>query len=285
MTRTRIITGTILLSILLPLTFIGGIPFILFGMLLSSLAANEMVNMYSNKKQIGMIARVYMITTTLVAYLMIAFVFDISNLKDASSYIIAVVVLITAVSLLMFVADSNLNGDDAAKFAFVPIYIGFGFGTMVLLRNIDVYLVIYALGIAFLSDIFAYVFGRLFGKHRMSPVISPKKTWEGFFGGLAVSVVLATIFAYNFEILQMITSEADDLSTPIIIGTLVFISIALVIISVVGDLAASKLKRHYEIKDFAGYLPGHGGILDRFDSTILVSLTFVGLLLVIANIL
>ncbi len=285
MTRTRIITGTILLSILLPLTFIGGIPFILFGVVLTGLASNEMVNMYSNKKQINMPARIYLISTTLIAYLMVAFVFDISNLQEASSYIIAIIVLITAMSLLLFVADSSLNGEDAAKFTFVPIYIGFGFGTMVLLRNIDVYLVIYALGIAFLADIFAYVFGRLLGKHKMSPVISPKKTWEGFFGGLVVSAILATIFAYHFEILQIITSEAKYLSNPVIICILLFISVALVIISVVGDLAASKLKRHYEIKDFAGYLPGHGGILDRFDSTILVSLTFVGLLLVIANIL
>ncbi len=285
MTRTRIITGTILLSILLPLTFIGGLPFILFGALLTGFASNEMANMYSNKCEMSIIARVYMIATTLIAYFMLASVFDISNLKDASSYIIAAVVLITAISLLMFVADSNLSGDDAAKFAFVPIYIGFGFGTMVLLRNIDVYLVIYALGIAFLADIFAYVFGRLLGKHKMSPIISPKKTWEGFFGGLIVSVILATIFAYHFEILEMITIEAEQLPNLGVIAILTLVSIALVIISVVGDLAASKLKRHYQIKDFAGYLPGHGGILDRFDSTILVSLTFVGLLLVIANIL
>ncbi len=291
MTRTRIITGSILLSILLPLTFIGGLPFALFGVLLTGLAANEMADMYSNKNELRLTARIFMIVSALVAYAQFAFIVDAGNLASISTYVLATVLLVTAFSLLMFVADSNLDGSDAAKFAFVSIYVGFGFGTMVLLREVDYIadefpaLVIYALGIAFLADIFAYVFGRLLGKHKMSPVISPKKTWEGFFGGLVVATILATIFAYHFDILSTIASETTNLSDTLNIVILILISITLVIISVVGDLAASKLKRHYEIKDFAGYLPGHGGILDRFDSTILVSLTFVGLLLVIVNIL
>ncbi len=285
MTRTRIITGSILLAILLPLTYIGGLPFALFGAVLTVLASNEMVNMYSSKSEISVVNRVFLIATSLIAYFVIALVFDATDLIETSSFILATTILIVAMSLLMFVANSSLNGNDASKFIFVAVYVGFGFGTMVLLRNIDFALVIYALGIAFLADIFAYVFGRLFGKHKMSPVISPKKTWEGFAGGLVVSTILATVFAYQFDILELIISETRSISFPIEIVLLGAISAALVVISVVGDLAASKLKRYYEIKDFATYLPGHGGILDRFDSTILVSLTFVGLLLVIANIL
>ena len=123
---------------------------------------------------------------------------------------------------------------------------------------------------SFGSDIGAYLIGILFGKHKMNPRISPNKTWEGFFGGVAMSFVLSFAFA-------MILSACN---VPILKGILdyehwywiLLISIAMPIVSVIGDFIFSTIKRYYGIKDFSKVLPGHGGILDRIDSVLVTSL-------------
>ncbi len=293
MTRTRIITGIAILLVLLPLMYIGGIPFQLLGFVMAGLAANEMFNMYKEEKEFSVISRIFMIVTTLAIYSSVALITVGDDIVSSiGSVTVSVMIIVTAMSLLLFVASEELTGEDVSKFSFVSLYIGLGFGTIVFLRNINLALIIYAIIISFMADIFAYVFGRLFGKHKMSPVISPKKTWEGFAGGLFVSVLVATLFAYNYgtifdasekTMLQIVFGDVTSLSDTTYLLLTIFISISLVVISVVGDLAASKLKRHYGIKDFANYMPGHGGFMDRFDSTILVCLTFVGLLLAVAN--
>jgi len=108
------------------------------------------------------------------------------------------------------------------------------------------------------SDTFAYLCGKAFGKHPFFPAISPKKTWEGFFGGL----ILTTIAAY-FIALWFGLNPIYNIAIGII--TVVFGSI--------GDLIESMLKRQYNIKDSGNMLPGHGGFLDRFDA-LLIALPF-----------
>lgn len=134
-----------------------------------------------------------------------------------------------------------------------------------------------ALG-AFFSDIGAYFFGILFGKHKMNPRISPKKTWEGFVGGIVVSFIVTFSFA-------MI---CDACNTPILNGILdkahwwwiVIISLSMPPVSVLGDLLFSTIKRYYKIKDFGNLLPGHGGVLDRIDS-LLITCLFVSCMILI----
>jgi len=101
-------------------------------------------------------------------------------------------------------------------------------------------------------DIGAYTFGRLFGKHKFSPVISPKKTWEGMAGGVLFSVIAAFIFARVFDIMHVL---------PAVIFGAVF-----AFIGQLGDLAESMLKRAAEQKDSASIVPGFGGVLDVIDS-------------------
>jgi len=103
-----------------------------------------------------------------------------------------------------------------------------------------------------LCDIGAYTFGRLFGKHKFSPVISPKKTWEGMAGGVLFSVIAASLFGKVFGIMPVL---------PAIIFGIVF-----AFIGQLGDLAESMLKRAAEMKDSAASLPGFGGVLDVIDS-------------------
>lgn len=101
------------------------------------------------------------------------------------------------------------------------------------------------------SDSFAYIFGRLFGKHKMAPKISPKKTWEGYIGGLLCTIILGYIVEVNFPELK---------GNWVIVGGLVALFAPL------GDLLESQLKRTFGVKDSGNIIPGHGGILDRLDS-------------------
>lgn len=113
------------------------------------------------------------------------------------------------------------------------------------------------------SDTCAYAVGVAFGKHKMSPVLSPKKSVEGAVGGVVGAAVLGSVYAYIF-------SDKLHLSAnPVIVFAVICAVGALV--SMVGDLAASAIKRNHDIKDYGKLIPGHGGIMDRFDSVIFVA--------------
>lgn len=110
------------------------------------------------------------------------------------------------------------------------------------------------------SDTCAYCIGCLFGKHKAFPVLSPKKSVEGCVGGVAGTALIAGIYAV------CLSRFVDGVSVSVV--TFVVIGILASVVSQIGDLAASAMKRHYEIKDYGKLIPGHGGILDRFDSII-----------------
>ncbi|MCL2300949.1 MAG: phosphatidate cytidylyltransferase [Firmicutes bacterium] len=137
--------------------------------------------------------------------------------------------------------------------------------------KLAVWLVTFSLCAAWLTDIFALFVGVKFGKHKLAPRISPKKTWEGAVGGL-LGAALANVglaLAFNLWILEQhkISLLAVGLLSPL-----------LGLVSMLGDLAASVLKRNYGVKDFGKIFPGHGGVMDRFDSVLLVSPLFFALL-------
>lgn len=104
------------------------------------------------------------------------------------------------------------------------------------------------------SDTFAYLTGKFFGKHKMAPRISPKKTWEGFAGGVILTLILGFFVEQNFPELR---------GNWMIVGFLVSVFAPL------GDLVESQLKRSFAVKDSGNIIPGHGGILDRLDSFII----------------
>lgn len=126
-------------------------------------------------------------------------------------------------------------------------------------RAQSVWVILYALLIVWITDSGAYLIGRKLGKHKLAPHVSPNKTWEGSIGGSLVSVIVVGLylvfspvkFAYSLPIMLLLT----------------------VVLSVggqIGDLIESAFKRHYGVKDSGKILPGHGGILDRFDSLLFV---------------
>ena len=119
-----------------------------------------------------------------------------------------------------------------------------------------------SLGGAWFSDTGAYFVGCGIGKHKMSPVISPKKTWEGAVGGVLICTVCMLLLGKAFE-LCVAGFEVNYLTLALLAP---FASVT----SIIGDLSASLVKRQYGIKDFGNIMPGHGGVLDRFDSVLFV---------------
>lgn len=113
---------------------------------------------------------------------------------------------------------------------------------------------------SWICDTCAYAVGILFGKHKLAPVLSPKKSVEGAVGGIAGSALVGALYAY-FLVEKVVTEQE-------VTWVFVLISAAGAVISQVGDLAASAIKRNHEIKDYGKLIPGHGGVMDRFDSVI-----------------
>lgn len=150
----------------------------------------------------------------------------------------------------------------------LPIVISFGFSSFCAVAqvpNTKLFYIILALCWSYIADTGAYFSGYFFGKHKMSPIISPKKTWEGLIGSIIISLAFVfgvwAIYKYAFDINAKLWLAL--LITPIF-----------VLIGVLGDLTASLIKRKSGIKDFSNLIPGHGGILDRFDSNLMIAPVF-----------
>ena len=146
--------------------------------------------------------------------------------------------------------------------AFVLIfYIIFGFSSILAIRGNDngQYLFLLIFISAWISDTGAYFTGVLFGKHKLIPDVSPKKTVEGAIGGLVFCVAAFILFGVIMQNLYDLTPNY------IILGCL---GLVMSVVSMCGDLVASLVKRQYDLKDYSKLIPGHGGIMDRFDSII-----------------
>ena len=134
------------------------------------------------------------------------------------------------------------------------------------------------LGVIF-NDMGAYFIGLLFGKHKMNERISPKKTWEGFIGGVVFSIIVSTMFALICALVEKPILPILDISH---LYYVIVISILIPLISDVGDFVFSSVKRTFGVKDFSNLLPGHGGVLDRIDSLIFAS-ALVSCLIIFIN--
>lgn len=154
--------------------------------------------------------------------------------------------------------------NDIAELFFQMIYVSFLMAHILLVRKLPHgnYLIWIIFITAWLSDTMAFTVGKSFGKNKLMPEISPKKTVEGALGGLAGSVLFNLIFGF-------ICAGAGKLNVNYF--GLICLSIIAGVMSQLGDLVASSIKREQGIKDYSSLLPGHGGILDRFDSVLFVA--------------
>ncbi|MEN6621361.1 MAG: phosphatidate cytidylyltransferase [Smithella sp.] len=173
--------------------------------------------------------------------------------------LLAFCILITFILFLGSVKDTTFDVTIVAKVVFGILYIPFLLSYFILLRATDqgVLWVLFALVLAFAGDITALYIGKYFGRHKLSPIISPGKTMEGTMGLIAGSMLACLIFSYFFF---------PGLSL-IKIGILALFGS---IIGQLGDLCESAIKRNYGFKDAGSLLPGHGGLMDRLDCLLFI---------------
>ena len=158
------------------------------------------------------------------------------------------IILITC--LLLMVVNNKVTILDVAYTLMGILYVPFLMFPITYLDNTKYIWLIFIT--AWGTDTFAYIFGNLFGKNKLCPNLSPNKTIEGSLGGIGGSLLLTIIFSIYFKLNPM--------------WKMILLSIIASIIAQLGDLTASKIKRITGIKDYGYIMPGHGGILDRFDS-------------------
>jgi phosphatidate cytidylyltransferase len=156
---------------------------------------------------------------------------------------------ISSIQIFNHLDKFGTSKDMFYGYVYITIFFRFIFYTAQLDNNYVVWLIFI---IAWSTDTFAYFTGLLFGKHKLAPIISPKKTIEGAIGGIVGCAVSTFIFSIIF--------------IPEIAVISILFGILGSVISQLGDLNASMIKRSNGIKDFGYIIPGHGGILDRFDS-------------------
>ncbi len=242
---TRALFGILMVIIIFFTVFNGGNYLNIFIFLISIIGIREFYNAFDNVEGINPIKGIGYISTVL---------FLLSNIGIKIISFNFIIFIITLLSLIKYVFDQGLNISDITVTIFGIIYLPFFFQHIVYL---DGYIYIWLVFIiAWGTDTFAYLAGNLFGKRKLIPKISPNKTVEGSLGGILGAVLLTYIFSIIFKL--------DNI--PHIIVLSIFGSI----IAQLGDLTASRIKRFTGIKDFGYLIPGHGGILDRFDSILFV---------------
>lgn len=197
-----------------------------------------------------------------------------------------VVTLVVVASLITMVLDfEKLKFEQVACSLTSAVFVPSALSCIILYRDLylafpdkyiktdGIFFILFGFFCCWLSDTFAFFAGKFFGKHKLSPVISPKKTVEGAIGGVIGTALLNVILFFVFR-------KFFDLSQGITLPAVIIFSVCLSVVSIFGDLAASTIKRHHGIKDFGNLLPGHGGVMDRFDSSCFVFPVLYSLILV-----
>lgn len=181
--------------------------------------------------------------------------------------VVYLIALVLVLLLAMLKGYAYTTFEDVAVSVFAGALVPFGFSIFIRLRDMfqieqfGIYLIFYGLICALATDSGAQLAGMAFGKHKMSPNISPKKTVEGAIGGLIFSLILnaVAIILYN----RLADFKMDEFAVTVLLAACLPVSF----LGMMGDLSASVLKRNFGVKDFGKIFPGHGGVMDRFDSS------------------
>ena len=163
--------------------------------------------------------------------------------------------------LFLLSDEKKYNLEDAMFLMGSVLFLGLSFNLIILTRNYSLDYMLYFLLITTITDTFALFTGLLIGKHKLAEKISKNKTIEGLLGGTVMGIFVASVFY-----LTVINSNIDIIN-------LLIVTMTLSLMGQLGDLVFSAIKREYDEKDFSNLIPGHGGILDRFDSIIFVIIT------------
>lgn len=258
------------MAVIIPILYFGKIYVVSLGILLSMLGSFEMVKVY-RKKCFNFTYNPFnpvLFVTIFSTLFLIGIYKENTKVIFASFFIIILGFLINGLQSLGLIKEKNekyFEGIFLSYFSGMMITFSFSLGVGAFdTKGVSFFstsVLIYAISITVLTDTFAYFTGMLFGKHKLAPVLSPKKTIEGAIGGTVFGTLVPTLIAWA---LNLFTYFKLNEITGIV--TFLIISFLMTIISQLGDLFFSKIKRDLAIKDYSTVLPGHGGILDRFDS-------------------
>ncbi len=255
---TRLISGIVLLAVMIGTISLNG-P-VLFALLLviSLIGMFELYRATGIRKDQENLMTIASYAGAVAFYVLVWF-----GLKDY--YLPVLVAGMIAILFVYVFTYPKYHADQAMTAFFGIVYVAVCLSFIYQTRNLpDGQFVVWLIfTCSWGCDTMAYVTGMLFGKHKMAPVLSPKKSVEGAVGGVIGAALIGGIYAAIVG--RFMTSG----SSQILVYAL--ISAVGALISMVGDLAASAIKRNHNIKDYGKLIPGHGGILDRFDSVIITA--------------
>ena len=263
--RTRILTGLVAFIIFLPfLIFSDTIAFPIAMAVCGVISVFEMIHCIGLHKNLFLSIPLCLVAAA--APFCLRYLGIETTLPAALAVILLLLLYVLAVTTF---SKGKVAVTESSTALMTAIYIIAGFSAMVYLHDFHQggkYLYLLTFIGAWVPDTFAYFTGMLFGKHKLIPDVSPKKTVEGAIGGVVFCVLAFIGFAliYNYV---LIAEEGKLLP----IWLMAIIGFVTAVVSMVGDLTMSLIKRHYGIKDYGKILPGHGGFLDRFDSVIAVA--------------
>jgi phosphatidate cytidylyltransferase len=263
--KQRIISGAILVAILIPTLVLGGYFTIGVLMLVSVFGIYEILKAFNLAfEKLGIIT--YIFCLLYYIFLIIKRAGGFARLNEMRFLLCTISFLLIALMVCYVVTFPAYKAGQIAIAFFSFAYAAVSLTYIYRLRCMEngAYLVWIIFIVSWLCDTCAYFTGVFCGEHKAFPVLSPKKTWEGCAGGVLGSVLISIIFALIFNDELEVYFDIPALSMAII-GFLCSI------ISMFGDLAASAIKREYGFKDYSNLIPGHGGIMDRFDSVIFVA--------------
>ncbi len=258
----RTLTGIVFVIVILPIYFFS-------DTILLPIAASvfSLIGVYEMLKCIGMGKRWGI---SVPAYAMAVVLPQLVRLFSTRHNFLSVYMMVMFAFLMILLAmgvfsHGQLDVEKISVSFMGVLYVITGFVGMILVRDraFGIYIFFMALFGPWGSDVAAYFSGRFLGRHKLIPDISPKKTVEGSVGGVIFDGIAAVTFGF-------IVSLIDSGITEVHYGALFVAGMIISVVSQVGDLIASYIKRKYNIKDYGNLLPGHGGILDRFDSVLCV---------------
>ena len=255
---TRIITAAVALIIFVPVLFFSHT--IVFDITIAILSGMGTVELMRCMK----LLRKYIIS--------VPSIFVSCLIPLLFRYIIKEAIMLIVIGYLFYLlyaaifARKQTSTNDIALAFFAALYVTISFTSILITRSLEhgeiIYLMIF-IG-AWSSDTFAYFTGRLLGRHKLIPEVSAKKTIEGSVGGIVFCALAFMLYGFIIARLKRFTAEPDYL-------ILACAGVVTSVIAQLGDLSASQIKRNYGAKDFGTIFPGHGGILDRFDSVMAVA--------------
>ena len=259
--KNRIISSILLLLIFIPFIMKGDIFFAGLILITGIFAFHELFDLKLREKKLSWLIEI-------LAYGAVSFLI-LNNYKSKELMIMLdyriLTFMVFAFMVPLVIIDNNkkYNLQDALYLLGSVLFIGFSFNLMIIIRNYSINYFIYFLVITCFTDIFALVTGKLIGRIALAKDISPNKTVEGLIGG--------TIMGTFGGILYYLTV----INSQIPFVYILIITLTLSLIGQIGDLVFSQIKRYYNQKDFSNLIPGHGGILDLFDSLIFVVITAI----------